>query len=125
MQIFLFFALFIALMAVVFALQNSAPVQVSFLLWRFDSSLALVLLVALLSGALMSFFVSLPSNVRARWTIRQQRKKMNEMETNLADLKAQLAEVQKQIEGAHGAASEITASPIVEPPVEDAAAEAQ
>lgn len=125
MQIFLFFALFIALMAVVFALQNSAPVQVSFLLWRFDSSLALVLLVALLSGALMSFFVSLPSNVRARWTIRQQRKKMNEMETNLADLKAQLAEAQKQIEEAHRAASEVTASSIVEPPLEDAAAEAQ
>ncbi len=123
MQIFLFFALFIALMAVVFALQNSAPVQISFLLWRFDSSLALVLLVALVAGALMSFFVSLPSNVRARWTIRQQRKKMTEMENRLAELETQVTQARKQAEEAVRAAGEKTVAATGEPPVEDVAIE--
>lgn len=90
MQIFLFIALLIAALAAVFALQNSTPVQVSFLTLDFDSSLAIVLLVALAAGALMSFFVSLPGNVRARLLIRQQRKKITELETGLVDAKARL-----------------------------------
>jgi len=92
MQIFLFIALLIAALAAVFALQNSTPVQVSFLALDFESSLAIVLLVALAAGALMSFFVSLPGNVRARLLIRQQRKKITELETGLADAKARLEE---------------------------------
>ncbi len=95
MQVFLFFALFIALIAMVFALQNSAPVQVSFFIWRFDSTLAIVLLVALLAGALMSFFVSLPSNLRVRWTVRQQRKKISELEAALSEAEERLSELTK------------------------------
>jgi uncharacterized integral membrane protein len=78
MQIFLFIALIIAVLAVFFALQNSDPVTIKFAVWELNSSLAFVLLLALLAGALISFLFSLPSNLRARWTIRQQRKKLNE-----------------------------------------------
>lgn len=97
MQIFLFFALIIAVLAVFFALQNSDPVQVKFAVWEFESSLAFVLLLALTAGALISFFFSLPSNIKARWTIRQQRKKLNEHETSLAETKAKLDESEKKL----------------------------
>ena len=97
MQIFLFFALMIAVLAVFFALQNSAPVTVKFAVWEFESSLAFVLLLALLAGFLISFFFSLPSNLRARWTIRQQRKKLNEDETSLAQVKAKLEETENKM----------------------------
>jgi uncharacterized integral membrane protein len=97
MQIFLFFALIIAVLAVFFALQNSDPVQVKFAVWEFNSSLAFVLLIALTAGVLISVFVSLPSNVRARWTIRQQRKKLNEHEISLAEAKAKLEESEKKL----------------------------
>jgi uncharacterized integral membrane protein len=97
MQIFLFFALIIAVLAVFFALQNSDPVQVKFAVWEFDSSLAFVLLLALTAGALISFFFSLPSNIKARWTIRQQRKKLSEHETSLAETKAKLEESEKKL----------------------------
>ena len=66
MQIFLFFALIIAVLAVFFALQNSDPVTLKFAVWEFNSSLAFVLLLALLAGALISFFFSLPSNLKRR-----------------------------------------------------------
>jgi lipopolysaccharide assembly protein A len=97
MQIFLFFALIIAVLAVFFALQNSDPVQVKFAIWNFNSSLAFVLLLALTAGVLISVFVSLPSNIRARWTIRQQRKKLNEHEASLTETKAKLDESEKKL----------------------------
>ena len=97
MQIFLFFALIIAVLAVFFALQNSSPANVKFAVWEFNSSLAFVLLLAVLAGALISFFFSMPSNVKARWTIRQQRKKLNEYETSLAEVNAKLEENEKKL----------------------------
>ena len=39
------FGVILAILLVVFALQNNATVTVTFLLWRFESSLALVLLL--------------------------------------------------------------------------------
>ena len=97
MQVFLFFALIISILAVVFAVQNTEAVTVKFALWQVESSLALVLLVAVAAGSLISFFVSLPSNLRTRWALRQQRKKMTELETSLASLRGQLDEAQKVI----------------------------
>jgi putative membrane protein len=98
MQIFLFFALFIAVLAVVFAVQNTASTIVSFFIWKFNGSLALVLLVSLAAGALISFFFSLPTNIKTRWTIRQQRRKMNELEANLADRQEDLEVLQQKLD---------------------------
>ncbi len=52
MQVFLLIALAIALVAVMFALQNIVPVTVAILAWTFEGSLALLLFVALIVGAL-------------------------------------------------------------------------
>ncbi len=98
MQIFLFFAIFIAVLAVIFAVQNNDPTNVQFAIWDFEGSVALVLLVALAAGAMISFFVSLPSSIRARWTIRQQRKKITEMETSLIKVHEELDTVQKKLD---------------------------
>ena len=95
MQIFLFFALIIAILAILFAVQNNAPVEVSFAVWTFEGSLALVLLVAMAVGAVISFFASLPTNIKVRWTLRNQTKKMNQLEANLAEYKQKAEEAQK------------------------------
>jgi len=98
MQFFLFFALIIAVLAVFFAVQNNDLVNVQFAVWRSPPiSLAFVLLAAALVGALISFFVSVPSSMRARWTIRQQRKKLNEYETSLANTQTKLEESEKKL----------------------------
>jgi lipopolysaccharide assembly protein A len=101
MQIFLFFALIISVLAVIFAVQNNDPTTVSFAVWKYNGSLALVLLVAVAAGSLISFFVSLPSSLRTRWTIRQQRKKLTELESSLAVVRGQLEEAQKIIDEAN------------------------
>ena len=76
MQIILFFALFIAILAIIFAVQNFAAVTVSFFIWQFEGSLALVLLVAMATGALISYLFSLPANIKSKLTIRGLRKRL-------------------------------------------------
>src|SRR5262245_66616024 len=85
MIIFAFASMLIALLAVLFALSNTAPASVNFVVWSFQGSLALILLGALFSGILISFLGTLPSLVRNRWTIRQLRKKLQAAEDILSE----------------------------------------
>jgi len=79
MQLQLILAIIVAILAVVFALQNAVPITVSFLTWRFESSLALVLLIVLALGILMSLLVSVPSMIRTRKIISNQKKKIQKL----------------------------------------------
>jgi uncharacterized integral membrane protein len=97
MQFFLFLALLIAAIAILFAAQNNDPVIVSFLFWEIQSSLAFVLVASLLAGALISFFVSLPTNLRVRWMGRNQKKKISELETALHEQKNRVSELEAKL----------------------------
>ncbi len=85
MQIFLVVALIIAILAVIFALQNPMPITVSLLAWQFEGSLALVLLIALTLGVLISLLVSVPTVIRRNRAITAQRKTIRELESRLAE----------------------------------------
>ncbi len=104
MQFFLFIALVIAALAILFAAQNNDPAIVTFLFWEFESSLALVLVLSLLAGALISFFVSLPTNLRVRWSLRNQKKKLSELEKSLQEQTARLTELEAEIASANSPA---------------------
>ena len=80
MQIMVIFALVIAALAILFAVQNNTPVQVSFLTWKVESPLALVLLIAVAAGALISLLASLPTITREKLNVRSHRKKVAELE---------------------------------------------
>jgi putative membrane protein len=97
MQIFLIFSLIIAVVAVVFAVQNTAEVTVTFLAWTIKGSQAFILLMALIAGAAISFFASLPSIIRDKWTVRSHRKKLTEMEASLTVHKQKLDEAQNKL----------------------------
>ncbi len=91
MQLLTIVAMLFGATSVVFALQNNVPVAVSFLLWHFDGSLALVLLIAMALGALIVALVSTPSTVRRQWTINRQQKHIEELERNCGEQKDRLA----------------------------------
>ncbi len=55
--------------AIVFALQNTEIVALTFLGWQFQSSLALLVLVALATGVLISLLVSIPAYVGSSFRI--------------------------------------------------------
>ena len=90
MQIFLFFALFIAIIAIIFAVQNNDTTTVSFLVWKTDGSLALVLLISIAAGALISYLFSLPSSIKSRLTVRNLRKEVQDLEARIIKYEEQL-----------------------------------
>jgi uncharacterized integral membrane protein len=63
-QIFLLIAALIAVLAVIFALQNAVPITVSFLFWQVESSLALILIVAFIAGLITSFLFNILSDIK-------------------------------------------------------------
>lgn len=92
MQIMLIFSLVVAIIAVIFAVQNADTTNIQFLFWEKEVPIAAALLVAMLLGVLMSLLASSPSLIRRKMTIRNQRKKITELESSLADQKIKLAE---------------------------------
>lgn len=90
MQVFLFVALGVALVAVMFALQNIVPVTVTFLTWTFEGSLALVLFAALIVGALVSVLASVPTVVKGKWAAAGLKKRIAALEAELKDTRVKL-----------------------------------
>ena len=64
MQVFLFIAVLIAVLAVIFALQNAVPITVSFLFWKAESSLALILILAFIAGLITSFLFNFIAHIK-------------------------------------------------------------
>ncbi len=75
MQLYLFIAAFIAVLAVIFALQNAVPVTVSFLVWRVESSLALILIITFIAGLVTSFLFNTLTRIRRTRSTSEQEKK--------------------------------------------------
>jgi uncharacterized integral membrane protein len=90
MQLLIISGIALALCGVVFAFQNNVPVTVTFLFLRFDSWLALVILVAALLGAMVIALVSLPSAIRVRWQLRRQQKTIDQQQMRIAELERQV-----------------------------------
>ena len=80
MQLMIIAAIFVGIGAVAFAMQNNLPVTVNFLLWRFDSSLAMVLLLALATGAIVVALLTTPGTLRRQWQLARQRRQLDELE---------------------------------------------
>ncbi len=99
MQLLTIIAMLFAAVSVTFALQNNVPVAVTFLLWRFDSSLAMVLLLAIALGGLIVAFVSTPSTVRRQWAINRQRKRIEELEQSCSEQKGRITELERRAMG--------------------------
>ncbi len=98
MQIYILAALVIAIIAVIFALQNMTTVTVSFLFWSIKGSLALVLLVTLAVGVLISSLASLPGFIGGKWSSTSQKKKLTSLETERDMYKQKAEEAEKEVE---------------------------
>jgi putative membrane protein len=97
MQLFLILGIVFAIGAVTFALQNSIPVTVVFAFWRYDSSLAVVLLVALALGALIAALVSTPSVIKGQWAGARLRRQVASLEDDKASLERRVRELESEM----------------------------
>ncbi len=94
MQLLLILGIAFAISAVTFALQNNAPVTVAFATWNFDSSLAVVLLVALGLGALIAGLVSTPSVIRGQWASARLRRQVTLLEDHKTSLERRILQLE-------------------------------
>ena len=96
MQLLLIVGIVFAIGAVTFATQNNIPVTVVFAFWHYDSSLAVVLLVALGLGALIAGLVSTPSVIKGQWAGAWLRRQVASLEDDKASLERRLRELRSE-----------------------------
>jgi uncharacterized integral membrane protein len=83
--------------ALLFALQNTAVVALSFLGWQFESSLALLILIAFATGVIVSLLVSIPSAVRDSFRIMGLKKENKKLADQLASTPQVVVAVEEPI----------------------------
>ena len=93
--VYLIFGLVIAVLAVIFALQNSMTVTISFLAWEITASLSLVILITLAIGALIGYLVLVPSVIKKSLAVSNNRKRISALEKELDEKKAWITELEK------------------------------
>jgi putative membrane protein len=98
MRIFLLIALLIALIAVIFALQNTQVVSINFLAWTFQSSIALEMIITLIAGVLVGILAMLPGSIRSQLQISSKKKEKASLEASLSQAQQQVAALQKQLD---------------------------
>lgn len=70
--------------ALLFALQNTTVVALTFLGWQFESSLALLVLAALTTGVVISILASIPSFIGSSFRIMSLKKENRKLAEELA-----------------------------------------
>lgn len=75
--------LLILFFAVAFSLQNAEPIIIHFFGWRFEGSLVIILLSALVFGVLLTILSSLPSQIKNRRLISKQQKIIADLERKI------------------------------------------
>lgn len=74
----------IALITVLFAVQNSATVEVKFLAWSLSSSMAMLLIIVFVTGIAAGMLVLTPAMMKKNSTIKSGLKKITELERQLS-----------------------------------------
>jgi putative membrane protein len=92
---YLIVALLIAVVAVIFALQNTMLISISFFTWKVTGSLSLVLLITLAIGVVIGLLVLAPSAIKNTMRVSGHRKHIGVLEKELDEHKAKVAELQK------------------------------
>lgn len=78
-QFYLIVALLLATLVAVFAVQNAAEITIRFLVWTFQSSVVVVILISAGMGALLAALVSLPQTLKARRRLKESEAKLERL----------------------------------------------
>lgn len=83
MALYIIFALVISFFAIAFALQNPNLVTINLLVWEFQESLAIVLLLTLAIGLIVGLLIAVPSIVKRGWRVSRTQKQNISLEEQL------------------------------------------
>lgn len=90
MILFLIGGLLIGGIVVAFAFQNIAVVTVTLFSWHFESPLSLIIIIAIVIGALISLLWSFPRDIKKSLQISNLKKQNSKLEKELADNKKRI-----------------------------------
>jgi putative membrane protein len=96
-QLLFILGIVFAIIAVTFAIQNNASVAVVFGIWQFESSLAVVLLLAIGLGALIAALVSTPTMIKAQWDRASLQRQISKLEDEKLSLASRVREVESRL----------------------------
>ena len=91
----LILALVITIIAVLFALENTMMVTVSFFGYAVNGSLALFILIAVGIGVLIGVLMMTPGRVKSSLSNARNRKKIGSLEASLEEQKVKLSQAEK------------------------------
>lgn len=97
MIIFVIIGLILGAVAVIFALQNAVAITVTFLFWQVNSSLAVVLVLAILSGMIASFLVSIPEIVGDYFKFKRMTKEKEKLHAEIESYKEMVASLNVKV----------------------------
>lgn len=93
MLFFLLVGAILGALSVIFVLQNIVPITVTFLAWQIEGSLAVILFLAMMAGAIVTLLVLLPGLIRDEWRYAQLRKEKEKVEDELSTTRKVINEV--------------------------------
>jgi uncharacterized integral membrane protein len=98
-QLLWIFSLCFALLIAVFAVQNTAPVSVNLLIWRFDDvAVAALVLAAAALGALTTYLFGLSRDIRQRLSLRSARSTARSQDALIEELRSRIRDLETQRE---------------------------
>lgn len=94
-MIFLIIGLLVGGIAVIFILQNIIPITVHFFSWELQGSLALILILSILTGAVLSALSCLPDMINNYFEIIGLKKRIKELETQADNYKKSIDDLSR------------------------------
>lgn len=95
-MIFLAIGLLVGGVAVIFILQNIVPISVHFFTWELQGSLALILILSILTGAVLSALSCLPDMINNYFEINSLKKRVKELEAAVDNYKKNLDDLSRR-----------------------------
>jgi len=93
MQWILILILILILGVTLFAIENVAIISISYLFGQTNVSLALVIVVSVIVGAVLGILASLQSIWKAKVRLKQQKKELNDLENEIQESKEMEPEI--------------------------------
>lgn len=98
MQKSFIFGIIIAIILVLFAVQNAAPKEISLLFWRLEASMAILILIAIALGSLVGYLLSFSSLRGKNKKIKLKDEQIKNLNKALEDAKSKIPAQEKKQE---------------------------
>ena len=92
---YLVISFIVAILAVIFAVQNTTVVAVSFLSWSFEMSLAVIILCAAAFGVIVALPPMLYMQLRLKWQLRKSQQAQRDLGDENKSLKEKVEKLEK------------------------------